>query len=174
MTMKDDYINFLLENNLLIERLKNESTLTYDLLEPIIEVMNFISDHDFEIDGESKNDCEDIFQIGFQFLYQEIENVKRILEENFEDEIDDLIEFDQNLYLYIKLDDIDSLLNESNEVISNLLETIQQTFEYRKIIDDNASNMIEEEIEKAQASLDEPMTSDMFMDFADTLGIELI
>jgi len=174
MTLKEDYINFSLENNYIISKLKEEGTLTYDLLEPVVEVLNFIVSKDMEIKGETEEDVIDVFSNGFHYLYQELDHIKRILNENFDDDIDEFIEYDQNMYLYLKLDEVDTLIEESSEIISGLLDKIGSTFEYRKKLDDTASEMIETEMDKALMDNDCSLTADMFMDLADNLGISLI
>lgn len=174
MELKNDYIHFNLENAELIDALKSNQTLTYDYLQPVFAVLDFINESDFEIEGENKQDVIDVFQIGYEYLYDTFETIKNILEENFQDEIESLIKMDQNLYLYLRVDEIDSILEGKNQVLAGLIDTLSTTFEYKTDLNKKAVEMIETEIDKATKTMEEVTTPDQFMDFADSLGIDLI
>ena len=173
MNLKEDYINFSLENNDIFEELKNRNSMTYDLMYPVIEVLNDLVSKNLVVEGEDPKDVEDCFSVGFRYLYSSVYHIKRILSENFNDDFDELLKFDENLYLYLRIDEIDTFLNESDEMISAILEHLTSSFEYRKSLDKKAIESIEKEIERAHEIMDDEETPDMFIDLADALGIEL-
>ena len=174
MNLRDDYINFCLENNYIIDELKNKSAMTYDLLFPVFEVLDYLVGKNLKVEGEEIDDVEDCFSIGFRYLYASFDHIKRILEENFNDNMDELLEYDHNLYYYLRVDEVDTFLNESDEMISAILEHLTSSFEYRKPLDDKAAESIEKELEKAHQLISEEETPDIFVDLADALGIDLI
>lgn len=174
MNIKEDYIHFILENNDILSELKSKKTITYDLLEPVLDVMDHLVEVDLQVEGEKDSDVEDAFKMGFHYLYSRIDLIKRFLLENFNDEIEELIKYDQNVYLYLKVDELDTILEEKNQMISSLLDHLYSTIEYRNKIDKKAEALIEEEIDKALSLTDESLTPDIFMDFADSLDIELL
>lgn len=174
MTVQEDYIHFLLENKDIISELKEHNTLTYDLLDPIFKVLDFFNEVDMNVSGEDKADITDIFQIGFHYIYSCMDHIKRILVENFDEEIEEFIEHDKNMYLYLKVDEIDTMYDGKNEFISAMLDQLTTTFEYRKKFDDNNVDQVEVELNKAIEELDgERTTTDIFIDLADELNLEL-
>lgn len=174
MDIREDYIHFNIENNYIIEPLEKRGTITYDLLHPVFLVLNHFIEKDMKIDGEDQETIEDIFSIGFHYLYSCLDHIKRFLEENFNDDIDELIDYDQNIYLYLRTDELDTIFEEKNELLSNLLEQLNMTLVYRKKLDKKQVKAIEEELEKASRKTEEITTSDQFTDFADTLGLDLL
>ena len=174
MNIKEDYIHFNLENDDILSEIKSKKTMTYDLLEPVVDVLNHLVSVDLKVEGEKDGDVLDVFNIGFRYLYASVDHIRRFLDENFNDDMSELIEYDQNIYLYLRVDELDTLLEEKDQMISSLLDHIDSTIRYKNKIDRNAIDLIEKEIEKALSNTDEVLTSDMFMDFADSLGLELI
>lgn len=174
MDIKEDYIHFNIENNYIFEPLEKEKTMTYDLLHPVILVLNYLVKKSMKIDGEDPETIEDIFSIGYHYLYACFDHIKRFLQENFNDDVDELIEYDQNLYMYLRIDEWDTIFEEKNEFLSALLDQLGTTFAYRKKLEKKQIEAIEEELEKAQSQTEEVSISDQFMDIAEALGLDVI
>ena len=174
MEIKEDYIHFNIENNHIIEPLEKRNTITYDLLHPVFLVLNHFVSKDMNIEGEDKEIVEDIFSIGFHYLYSCLDHIKRFLQENFNDDIDEMLDYDQNIYLYLRTDELDTIFEEKNEFLSALLEQLNSTIVYRKKLDKKQVKAIEEELEKASRKTEEVTTSDQFIDFADYLELEVL
>ena len=174
MDLKEDYIHFNIENNYILEPLEKKVTLTYDLLHPVFVVLNHFVEKDMKIEGEEQETIEDIFSIGFHYLYSCIDHIKRFLEESFNDDVDELIDYDLNLYLYLRTDELDTIFEEKNELLSSLLDHLNSTLVYRKKLTKTQVRQIEDELDKQSKKTEEITTSDQFIDFADFLGLELL
>ena len=138
MDIKEDYIHFNIENNPIIEALRDIKTITYDLLHPVFVVLDYFIEKNMNIEGEDKETVEDIFSIGFHYLYSCLDHIKRFLQENFNDDLDELIDYDQNIYLYLRTDELDTIFEEKNGLLSELLDQLNSTIVYRKKLDKTA------------------------------------
>ena len=174
MDIKQDYVHFCLENNEIINELKTKKTLTYDFLHPVFLVMDFAQKNNLHIKGQEDRDVLDMFSVGFHYLFNVIDNIKRILNENFDEDIEELVKYDQNLYLYLRADEIDTLLDSENDMVFAIIDRISESLEYHKHLDKKTIELIEEEIEKAQSESDDFTTTEQFLDFVDILGLDLI
>lgn len=174
MDIKQDYVHFCLENNELINELKRKKTLTYDFLNPVFVVMDYLASKNLHVDGEDDKDVLDVFSIGFRHLFNAVDIIKRILKENYDEDIDELAKYDQNLYLYLRADELDTLLDQENEMISAILDRLLEYLEYHKHLDKTTLKAIEDELEKAATSTDDYTVTDQFLDFADVLDLDII
>jgi len=174
MDFKDDYIHFQIENKDILEELKNESTLTYDLIEPVIMVLDHLIEINFEVEGETKDTLEDIFNIGFHYLYDLVTDIRRILEDSFDDEIDELIDFDSNLYLYLRCDELDSIFEGKNETISSILDNLENSFVYKRKFNDSQTELIEQTLSDSMSQTEEITISDEFLDYCDFFHLDII
>lgn len=174
MDIKQDYVHFCLENNDLLNELKTKKTLTYDFLLPVIMVLDYSVEKNLHIEGQEDGDVLDMFSIGFHYLYNAVDNIKRVLNENFNEDIDELLEYDQELYLYLRADEIDTMVDSENDMISAIIDRLLETLEYHKHLDKNTKKLIEEEFEKAQDKSMDTTTTEQFIDFADILDLDII
>lgn len=170
-----DYIYFLKENNVLLEELKNHVTMTYDLLRPVMMAMDHLSTHkDVVVSELTKDDLEDLFSEGYYYLYNAVDNIKSVLSEDFDDDIEEMIAYDSDIYLLIRLDEVNTLLEGKDKMISALLDQVDLIIQNRKTIDSQTTEKVEKEIDKAYAKLDTYSTSDRFADLSEAMGLELI
>jgi len=174
MDFKEDYIHFTIENKDILDGLKNESTLTYDLIEPVIMVLDHLIEIDFKVEGEDRDTLEDIFNIGFHYLYDLVTDIRRILEESFDDELDELLEYDTNLYLYLRCDELDSIFEGKNETISSLLDNLENSFVYKRTFNDSQVELIEQALSDSLSQTEEVTISDEFLDYCDFFNLEII
>lgn len=174
MDFKEDYVHFTIENSDILDSLKDESTLTYDLIEPVILVLNHLIEIDFENKDVPRSNLEDIFNIGFHYLYDLVENIRRILEDSFDGEMDELIDYDQNLYLYLRSDEIDSIFEGHNETISSILDNLENSFVYKRKFNDEQVELIEQALEDSESQTEEVTISEEFLDYCDFFKLDII
>jgi len=174
MNKVDDYWCFREENNEIIDEFQNHITMTYDLLHPILLVMDHLAEHGMSAEGLSQGEVESLFEEGYYYLYNALDNIKNLLSNNFEDEIHELIPYDLNVYILLRLDEDDELSKSQNPLISKMVDQMYTLIENRTIIDYKTLEKIEEEIDEALSNLDTCSISDRFTDFADILNLDII
>lgn len=171
MDKKLDYIYFLNENLDILNELENHNTITYDFLKPFIYVLNHIIDNDMKLDGLNEEDVTDLFSSGFYPLYDMINKIKSILEENFNDDLHEMLEFDENIWLLLRVNELFEANEENTEIFSSLIDQLEQSISYRTHLTDEIMNKFEEIITRNNKV--EETSSDLFLDICDELGIEL-
>lgn len=130
----NDYASWLIENEELINFLKDNQTQLYDRYEYVFLVIDYI----YHLKVEHKEFDEDhhkIFSIGFHYLFTQFESIKLILENNFDGNLKELISFDRSLVLFLWANEIqediyDSLEDEATELIKPFKEIENKIFEY--------------------------------------------
>lgn len=174
MDKTQDYIYFLKENEYLLEELKEHISLSYDLLFPVIIVLDEIVSKDFNISDLSKREAEDLFNEGYEYLYNSLDIIKSFLENTFEGNVHELLAYDQNIYETIKLEELDSIIENKDGTLSNTITLLYQSVETKR-------NLAQEEIEyidKLVASIineEEYLPiPDKYIEIADELGLDLL
>lgn len=174
MDKSTDYIYFLKENDELISALRDNTTMTYDLFHPVICVLNYLVDKNMKVEGQSQDDVDDVFSYGYQYLYESFTTIKSFLEDNFDDDLIDLIDFDKNIYMLLKVDDVDSALNGENKQISAVLDQLYLLIENKEQISEDMVEKIDEAIDEILSREDIQTTIDTYIDIADTLDVDII
>ena len=174
MDKTQDYIYFLKENTYLLEELREHVSLTYDLLFPVIIVLDEIVSKDFNISDLSKSEAEELFNEGYEYLYNSIDVVKSFLENTFEDNTHELLAYDKNVFETIKLEELDSILENKNETLSNTITLLYQSVEQKR-------NLAQEEIDYIDKLVDDILKEedylpipDKYIEIADGLGLDLL
>ena len=174
MDKTQDYIYFLKENDYLLEELKEHVSLTYDLLFPVILVLDEIVSKDFKISDLSKNEATDLFNEGYDYLYSSLDIIKSFLDKTFENNTHELLAYDKNVYETIKLEELDSILGSKNEDLSNTINLLYQSVEQKR-------NLAQEEIEYIDKLVDNLLKEedylpipDKYIEIADELGLDLL
>lgn len=170
----EDYKWFLKENEEIIDEFREHTTMTYDLFHPIILVLNHFIDHVMHLDGTEDKDVDKLFSEGFSFLYNALDNIKTIIRDNFDDDIEEAIKYDSNIYELLRIDELDTIYEGRNELISQILDQLFLTIENRELMNSITSEKIEEVIEKEYNDLEDLSTPDRFIEIADILGIDLL
>lgn len=168
----NDYIYFLKENNDIFSELEEHVTLAYDLFHPTILVLNYFVEKKMKVQDLSKSEAEDIFSIGYYYLFNSIQTIKEILNENFNHDIEEMISFDEHIYLILKIENI--LESVESETLSQIEDQLRRLIEFRKQITEEAVESVENEIEKVLNIEEVQTTSDYFVDIAEALDIEVI
>ena len=174
MDKTQDYIYFLKENTYLLEELREHVSLTYDLLFPVIIVLDEIVSKDFNISDLSKSEAEELFNEGYEYLQNSIDVVKSFLENTFEDNTHELLAYDKNVFETIKLEELDSILENKNETLSNTITLLYQSVEQKR-------NLAQEEIDYIDKLVDDILKEedylpipDKYIEIADGLGLDLL
>ncbi len=166
MNLDHDYNCFIKESQSLLSELREHETMTFDLFVPVLMVLEYIKQNNFEIEDLTQEESEELFRIGYTYLYDSINVIKSLLNDVFDGDIEELIEFDENIYLLTRVND-----SELNFDISDYLYDLTA----KKV------SIPEDKIESIEKTLDELSdtdalyaTTDRFADILDALGISLL
>ena len=174
MDKTQDYIYFLKENAYLLEELREHVSLTYDLLFPVIIVLDEIVSKDFNISDLSKSEAEELFNEGYEYLYNSIDIVKSFLENTFEDNTHELLAYDKNVFETIKLEELDSILENKNETLSNTITLLYQSVEQKRNLAQEEINYIDKLVDDILKDEDYLPIPDKYIEIADELGLDLL
>lgn len=107
----NDYCNWKLENENLIYNLINNKSELISRFKHVYDVVEYYSDKMAE-DGKLNDDELQIVESGFDYLYDQIQNISILLKQYFNDDLLEMEDYSEliNLYLY-SLD----FLNEAQE-----------------------------------------------------------
>lgn len=174
-----DYASWKMENYEMIEQFKKNGNPIYERLEPVYVVL----EHIYEIacsDEELDEDLENIFNIGFQYLYSQLNITKIYFENLFKSDCDGFDEYSEMvLFLLYIIDlrtdleshDLDSdldVLNNTETYIENMVMERRQDFDYVR-------DMMNEAIKEVFSVTDYDYVSivDIYVEIAENLGIFL-
>ncbi len=174
MDKNQDYIYFLKENDYLLEELKEHVSLTYDLLFPVILVLDEIVSKDFKISDLSKNEATDLFNEGYDYLYNSLDIIKSFLDKTFENNTHELLAYDKNVYETIKLEELDSILENKNEDLSNTINLLYQSVEQKRILAQEEIEYIDKLVDSLLKEEDYLPIPDKYIEIADELGLDLL
>lgn len=137
--MKDEliyheYAGWLLENDNLIKRLRGLNSLIYERIKYVLDVVDYF--YNKLIDDPNFNDEDhNIFETGFYYAYDQIEEIRELLEDVYLNDFDKLnedsdiinlllstIDFQNELVSHEKYEDIDMqfLLDFESEILDKL------------------------------------------------------
>ena len=122
-----DFASWKIENTQIIEQFDKNSSVVYERLEPVYEVLNHI--YDMVVDqNEIDEDLETIFQVGFNYLNTQFDVIKIYFETLFQSKCEDFDEYSNLivflLYIYdlrtdLENNDINSDIEELNDLETN-------------------------------------------------------
>ncbi len=174
--MKSDYRNWLLENNDFLNHLSHHNSVLYLYIKDVIISLNYI---DALEENEVDADMREIFDTGYAYLYNFIEELKIILENYFKNDFHKFIENDAFIHYYMYVSEIRDVLiddNVYNEIVKEQFEYILEKIEL--ILQGNLENNLEliDEFNERMMSV-MPMKksyltiSDIFVEVLDRLKI---
>ena len=77
MIQTKDYLSYVASNKDLLELLENNSSILYYHLKDVVYVCDYISDFfSKNKKNESNDDLNIIFETGFKYLYEQLEQIK--------------------------------------------------------------------------------------------------
>ena len=174
MDKTQDYIYFIKENSYLLEELKEHISLTYDSLFPVLIVLDEIISKEFKISDLSKAEAEELFDEGYDYLYNSLDIIKSFLSRTFEDNVHELLTYDQNIYETIKLEELDSVVEGQNQDLSNTINLLYQSVETKRILGKEEIDYINKLVEDITSSINYLPTPDRFIEIADELSLDLL
>lgn len=172
-----DYASWKIENHEVIDTFRENGSIIYDRLDPILSVLDYIYDHLVE-GNEVDEDLDTIFNAGFNYLHAQLDIIKIYFETLFESNCDDFVNYSEMviylLYIYdIRTDmennDIDSDIEELNELetcIENMIMERRNDFDYIK-------DQMNETLKVVFSKMNYEYVSivDIFVEIAENLGI---
>lgn len=174
-----DYAAWKIENFDLLEQLKCKNSVLYDRIEPVYTV----TEHVFDMACESCSLDEDyltIFQVGFNYLNQQIEIIKLYFENLFNSNCDEFVSYSELVGYLLYVSDIRSDL-ENNEIDFNFDELNEAETCLENAIMERRTDFVylREQLNEAlnklfkNADIEYVSIVDIYVEIAESLGIYL-
>lgn len=178
-SMYQDYATWKIENSETIGQFNDNSSVVYERLESVYEVLNHIYDMVIE-KKEIDEDLETIFQVGFNYLNTQFDIIKIYFETLFQSKCDDFAGYSNMilylLYIYdLRIDlennDINSDIEELNDLETNIENMIME----RRDDHDFINSQMNETLAVVFGLMDYEYVSvvDVFVEIAENLGLFL-
>lgn len=172
-----DYASWKMENHEVIDTFRENGSIIYDRLDPVLSVLDYVYDHLVE-GNEVDEDLDTIFNAGFNYLHAQFDIIKIYFETLFESNCDDFVNYSEMviylLYIYdIRTDmennEIDSDIEELNDLetcIENMIMERRNDFDYIK-------DQMNETLKVVFSKMNYEYVSivDIFVEIAENLGI---
>jgi hypothetical protein len=172
-----DYATWKIENNETLEQFSDNSSVIYERLEPVYEVLNHI--YDMAVDKkEIDEDLEIIFQIGFNYLNTQFDIIKIYFETLFQSKCEDFVDYSDMilflLYIYdLRIDlennDINSDIEELNDLETNIENMIMERRDDQEYINSRMNETLE--IVFNLMNYEYVSVVDVFVEIAENLGL---
>ncbi len=172
-----DYATWKIENTETLDQFSDNSSIVYERLEPVYEVLNHI--YDMVVDKkEVDEDLETIFQVGFNYLNTQFDIIKIYFETLFQSKCDDFVDYSEMilflLYIYdLRIDlennDINSDIEELNDLETNIENMIMEKRDDQEFI----NSKMNETLGIVFNLMDYEYVSiiDVFVEIAENLGL---
>lgn len=172
-----DYASWKLENYEMLEEFKHNSNPIYERLEPVYVVLEHLYDMACNKE-ELDEDLSNIFNVGFQYLYSQLNVAKIYFESLFKSNCDEFEEYSEMLlfllYIFDLRTDLESHDNDSDlEVLNNTETYIENMIMERRKDFEFVRNMMNETLSTVFEFIDYEYVSiiDIFVEIAENLGI---
>ena len=106
MNRIEDYKQFINEKTELINKLKEHKTLLYDLFHPILLVLDYLTGNNINIEGYKRSELEEVFNDGYEYLYNSLDVVEEILKKMLFNNVSSLIHHDKEIYYILSMKNI--------------------------------------------------------------------
>ena len=166
MNLDHDYNCFIKESQSLLSELREHETMTFDLFVPVLMVLEYIKQNDFEIEDLTQEEVEELFSIGYTYLYDSINVIKNLLNDAFDGDIEELVDFDENIYLLTRVND--------SELDSSISDYLYDLTSKKELLSEDKIENIEKALEELSDNETLYATTDRFADILDALGISLL
>ncbi len=131
--MYTDYASWLIEKSDLISKLKEDNSFIYIRFKHIIDVTRYLYNRKVEDDDLDQED-ENIFGIGFYYLFEQFENIDQLLKHTYDDNLEELNKHKKTIELLLNAiefeNDISYILDDPEEQINAFVELQEEIFEY--------------------------------------------
>lgn len=146
MINSQEYRSYMNENNDFLMAFQNFNSLTYIRLANLIKLLNIIVDME-EKDKKVSEELEVVFDSGFTFLTEQIEDIKIYYYKFFDEDFDILFKYEHLINVYLTYEDlmvsireqsvldqktkkmINDILNEIEDVLKNKKELLPERYE---------------------------------------------
>ena len=139
MNMYDDYNKYIIENEELLNNLKNSDSNVLLCLSDVLEVLEYIYKKYLD-QAKIDNDLEEIFEIGFGYLSNALVDIKTYYVDYFKKDIILLNRYSTLIVYSIVLDDLKGYLLSEERLTEERKATINNA---SKLIDDVMINLKE-------------------------------
>ncbi|XFA98341.1 hypothetical protein ACAG96_05610 [Candidatus Izemoplasma sp. B36] len=174
-----EYKSWINENQNFIIHLKNHDSALYTRFMPVYMVLNFLYEEYSNNQDEFTEDLFKIFQVGFEFIYSQIFTCKIYLEKTFNNDFHQFIEYDKVIGYLLYVEDLRYELKEHDQdadenIVNNLVRYLEDLMINKEEIPETLNLYVDAEIHKViEGSIDFNNIIDIFVEIAETLGIDL-
>jgi len=146
---------------------------------PIYEVLNHLADENENNGFDFDDDLFKIFEIGFEYLHQQIDSCKLYLENSFKNDFHHFLEYDRIVGYILYLEDlkyeiIENKIEYKKANLDKLIAYLEELMNKKSEVPENINLYIDSEVHKIVDVTDWNFKSiiDIFVEIAETLGIE--
>ncbi len=171
-----EYKSWLSEKQAFIDHLKSHDSTLYARIMPVYEVLNYLSD---ELKDQMNEDLQKIMQVGFEYLYTQIDTCQLYLDKIFNQDFHVFLDYDRIIAYILYLEDLRYELHEHQIegheiVIDRLTKELEEMMETRSDIPESINLYLDNEINQIiDKDISFHSIIDIFVEIAETLGIEL-
>lgn len=127
-----DYANWLIENDDLLKKLKENNSFLYKRYKHVIDVVNYLYKTKVETDNLTEEEVN-IFGVGFYYLFEQYEQINLLLEYTYNGDYAEMEKHQKTIELLLDAiefqNDIYSMLDEP-EVVQDFVELEHDIFSY--------------------------------------------
>lgn len=175
-----EFRQWLDENAHFYEHLRMHDSILYNRFLPVYEVLRYLYEEELQNYESADEDVLKIFQVGFEYLHSQVNICKIYLEKVFNNDIHELLEYEQIINYVLYIEDLQYELNENNiEVDDNKLNQLTHYLESiimkKKLVPENIKMYVDSKVHEIIGNDDHNFNSiiDIFVEIADALEIEL-
>lgn len=173
----NDYANWKLENEqILFDLLENKSDII-SKFKHVYDVLEELHEEGVANEGELNDDEEQIFESGFEYIFNEIENIKTILSAYFEDDFKQMEKHSELVNLLLYANDFESELlgledvkEEDREALGNFIDKVTEIIKEKG----EPTEALHNELDKILMKIFGESyygVNEIFLDIADEMGI---
>lgn len=174
-----EYLSWRKEHHELLVELEEHEASLFDRLYPVLKVMDRLSEETFDW-STSEEELFKIYQIGQEFLHDQIQTIRIYLEKAFHNDFHAFFKYEAVVNYLLYVEDIRYEFTEKGyesipDELDVLLDELSEIVEQKKPIPTLLGVMVDERVKAISNDLYQEFYSiiDIFMDVADTLSIAL-
>lgn len=140
MINSQEYKSYLSENDDFLQAFQNHNSLTYIRLSNLIKLLNIIVDKQEE-EKKLSEELEIIFDSGFTFLFEQLEDIKIYYYKFFDEDFDLLFKYEHLINVYLTYEDLmvsikeqSKLDEETKKAINDVLNEIEDVLRNKKAL----------------------------------------